>query len=144
MEGKEKGKVVMLRTEMDALAVQELNDISYRSQSDGVMHACGHDGHTAMLLIAAKILAKQKHEIKGSIKFVFQPCEETMPSGAKALVDEGVLENPDVDAAFGIHLTSVLSTGMVSVRAGAKQAEAARLPGHVASDGPRPRVEVLS
>jgi len=122
LKGRKEGKTLMLRSDIDAVAVQEMNDVSYRSQNDGVMHACGHDGHTAMLLIAAKILAKHKDEIKGNIKFVFQPCEENMPSGAKAMFDDGVLANPLVDAAFGIHLISFVPTGMVGVRAGAMMA----------------------
>jgi len=122
LRDKGKGKTVMLRADMDALPVHELNDVSYKSQSDGVMHACGHDGHTAMLLIAAKILVKHKDEIKGNIKFVFQPCEETMPGGAKAMIDDGVLENPHVNAAFGIHLTSSVPTGRIGIREGAMMA----------------------
>jgi len=122
LRGKKEGETVMLRADMDALPVQELNDISYKSQNDGVMHACGHDGHTAMLLAAAKILVKHKDEMKGNIKFVFQPCEETMPGGAKAMIDDGVLENPHVDAAFGIHLTSGEPTGTITLREGAMMA----------------------
>jgi len=113
------GKTVMLRADIDALPIQELNDVPYKSKNDNAMHACGHDGHTAMLLVAAKILAKHKDEIKGNIKFVFQPCEETMPSGAKAMLDDGVLEDPHVDSAFGIHLVSHVPTGMIGIREGA-------------------------
>ena len=122
LKGKEKGNTVMLRADMDALPIQELNNVPYRSQNDGVMHACGHDGHTAMLLIAAKILARHKGELKGNIKFIFQPCEETMPGGAKAMVDDGVLENPHVDAAFGLHLISDAPSGMIGMKQGATMA----------------------
>lgn len=122
LKGKREGKTVMLRADMDAIPIQELNDVQYRSQSDGVMHACGHDGHISMLLAAAKILVKHKGEIEGNIKFVFQPCEETMPGGAKAMVDDGILANPHVDATFGIHLISSIPTGTIGIREGAMMA----------------------
>jgi len=122
LKGKEKGNTVMLRADMDALPIQELNNVPYRSQNDGVMHACGHDGHTAMLLIAAKILARHKGELKGNIKFIFQPCEETMPGGAKAMIDDGVMENPHVDAAFGLHMASEIPIGTIGITEGAVMA----------------------
>ena len=144
LKGREEGKTLMLRTDIDAVPVQEMNDVSYRSQTDGVMHACGHDGHTAMLLIAAKVLAKHKEEIKGNIKFVFQPCEETMPGGAKAMLDGGVLENPRVEAAFGIHLVSFLPTGMVGVRAGAEMAAGDRFAISIIGKGGHAAIPHLS
>ncbi len=116
LRGKEAGKTVMLRADMDAIHVQEENEIPYKSKNDGVMHACAHDGHTAMLLVAAKILTKYKDKIKGNIKFVFQPNEED--AGAKYMVEEGVLENPKVDAALGIHLWSPIESGKVGISGG--------------------------
>jgi len=104
LRGRHPGRTVLLRADMDALPIQEENDLPYASVYDGKMHACGHDGHTAMLLIAAKILAGHKVEIEGNIKFVFQPNEED--AGAKQMVDEGILEDPHVDASLGLHLWS--------------------------------------
>ncbi len=117
LRGKEKGKTIMLRADMDALPIQEQIDISYKSVNDGVMHACGHDGHTAILLVAAKILAKYRNKIKGNIKFVFQPNEET--AGARLMIEEGVLENPGVDAVFGLHLWTPIKSGLIGISAGA-------------------------
>lgn len=119
LKGDKPGKTVMLRADMDALPLQELNDVPYRSKIDGVMHSCGHDGHTAMLLVAAKILASKKNRIAGNVKFVFQPSEERFPpGGAIPMIEEGVLDNPRVDMAFGIHLWNALPTGTVGLRAG--------------------------
>ena len=121
LEGAKPGKTLLLRADMDALPVQEINEFAYRSQNDGVMHACGHDGHTAMLLCAAKILAAHKDELCGRIKFVFQPNEEE--GGAHQMVEEGVLENPKVDASFGFHLWSQLPAGTVGLKSGPVMAE---------------------
>jgi amidohydrolase len=98
----------MMRGDMDALPIQEANDLPHKSVNDGKMSACGHDGHTAMLLIAAKILAHSKNTINGNIKFLFQPNEEDMYADVN--IEKGVLQNPSVDAAVGIHLMSSLST----------------------------------
>jgi amidohydrolase len=116
LRGKRGGKTVMLRADMDALPIQEENDLPYRSQCDGVMHACGHDGHMAMLLVAAKILARHREDISGCVKFVFQPNEEV--AGAGAMIEAGVLENPAVDAALALHLWSALDSGTLGVSAG--------------------------
>lgn len=116
LKGVSEGPTLLMRADMDALPVTEENDISYKSVYEGKMHACAHDGHTAMLLVAAKILTKHKDKIHGNIKFVFQPNEED--AGAKFMVEEGVLENPKVDAAVAIHLWSPIETGKMSVSVG--------------------------
>lgn len=116
LRGKTEGPTLLMRADMDALPVTEENDIAYKSVNVGKMHACGHDGHMAMLLVAAKILAKNKDKLYGNIKFVFQPNEED--AGAKFMVEEGVLENPKVDAAVAIHLWSPIETGKMSVSVG--------------------------
>ncbi|MGM0445665.1 MAG: M20 metallopeptidase family protein [Bacillota bacterium] len=117
LEGDNPGKTLMLRADMDALPITEQNDVEYKSQNEGVMHACGHDGHTSMLMIAAKILSKHKDKIKGNIKFVFQPNEEG--EAARRMIEEGVLENPKVDGAFGIHLWSPIESGKIAISHGA-------------------------
>ncbi|MGM0421412.1 MAG: M20 metallopeptidase family protein [Bacillota bacterium] len=117
LKGSRPGKTLMLRADMDALPVEEQNDFPYVSKNEGVMHACGHDGHTAILLIAAKILAKRKDEIAGNIKFVFQPNEET--EAARFMIEEGVLEDPKVDAAMGLHLWTPIESGKIGIAPGA-------------------------
>ena len=121
IKGSQEGKTVALRADMDALRINESNDVPYRSKNPGVMHACGHDGHTAMLLGAAKILNDHKDEIKGTIKLFFQPAEETA-LGAGKLIVEGIMEG--VDGIFGIHLWAGLPVGKVSVEAGPRMASA--------------------
>lgn len=106
------GRTLMLRSDMDALPVQEKGEAPYRSQTENVMHACGHDGHMANLLGTAAILSRFRQQLKGQVKFVFQPAEE-YPGGAKLMVEEGVLENPRVDAAFGLHLVTSLPLGCI-------------------------------
>ncbi len=124
LRGNENGKTVMLRADMDALPIDEANDVPYKSRVKGKMHACGHDGHTAMLLVAAKVLSEHKDQIKGNVKFVFQPSEEYPPGGAKPMIEDGVMENPHVDGAFGIHLWTPLKTGTIGTRPGALMAAA--------------------
>src|SRR5512135_2684175 len=98
-------KTLAIRADMDALPIHELNDIDYRSQADGKMHACGHDGHTSILLTVADILSKHRDELKGTIKFVFQPAEETI-GGARPMVEQGTMK--DVGGIIGLHLLSAL------------------------------------
>jgi amidohydrolase len=105
-----------MRADMDALPIQEENEIPYKSVNDGVMHACGHDAHTAMLLVAAKIISAMAHRLPGNIKFVFQPNEENV--GALAMIEEGLLENPRVDACLGLHIWTPLQPGQVGVADG--------------------------
>jgi len=117
IEGSQPGPVLLLRADMDALPVEEANDLSYCSSCSGVMHACGHDAHMAMLLGAARVLKNMSNELKGIIKLVFQPNEEI--AGALSMIEEGVLHNPDVDAAMGLHIWSPLQTGKFGVCSGA-------------------------
>ena len=114
-------RTIILRADMDALKVQEENDVEYRSKNNGVMHACGHDGHTAILMIVAKTLCENRDKLKGNIKFVFQPNEEI--AGAGEMVKEGVLEKPKVEASFGLHLWSPIKSGVFGVKAGPIMAE---------------------
>ncbi len=112
------GPVTLLRADMDGLPVVELGDSEYVSRNSGVMHACGHDGHMAILLCAARELAKQRDKVKGTIVFCFQPGEEG-PAGNKMMIDDGALEKPHVDRAFALHLYSGLDVGTIGVRDGA-------------------------
>lgn len=121
IKGKQEGKTIALRADMDALQVKECNEVAYKSQNEGIMHACGHDGHTAMLLGAAKVLNACKDEIKGTVKLFFQPAEE-LAQGAKKMVEQGVMEG--VDGVFGIHLWSDIPSGTVSVEEGPRMASA--------------------
>lgn len=116
LRGKQPGKVVALRADMDALAMQEENDFDFVSQRPGVMHACGHDGHTAALLGTAKLLSQHKEIIHGDVLFIFQHAEELFPGGAQQLVDAGVLEG--VNAVLGIHFMSNYPIGKVAISHG--------------------------
>lgn len=117
IEGKYQGKTVLLRADMDALKIQEQADVEYKSKIDGMMHACGHDGHVAGLLGAAMILNELKDNLHGNVKLVFQPAEER-DGGALPMIEEGVLENPKVDAAFAAHLWGYLNEGEVHLKEG--------------------------
>lgn len=121
IEGKYPGKTVLLRADMDALKIQEQADVEYKSKIDGMMHACGHDGHVAGLLGAAMILNELKDNLHGNVKLVFQPAEER-EGGALPMIEEGVLENPKVDAAFAAHLWGYLNEGEVHLKEGAMMA----------------------
>jgi amidohydrolase len=118
LRGARPGPTVLLRADMDALPIQETGDAPYRSTIPNVMHACGHDGHTAVLLGVARLLAGQRDSLPGTVKFVFQPAEEG-GAGAKRMIEEGALESPSVEAAFGIHLWNDGPVGAVGVRDGA-------------------------
>ncbi len=111
------GKTLLVRSDIDALPVEEETGLPFASEHPGVMHACGHDAHMAMVLGAATILKKIGKDLKGNIKFVFQPAEEG-PGGAKPMIEEGVMENPHVDYAVGCHLWPAIPEGTVGVRAG--------------------------
>jgi len=136
LKGGKPGPVVALRADMDALPVTEEVDVPFKSrvrtewngQQCGVMHACGHDAHTSILMGVAEILAGMRSEIAGTVRFIFQPAEETPPigedGGAKMMVEQGCLENPDVGAIFGLHITSVFPTGKIGYRPGPFMASA--------------------
>lgn len=113
----EDAPTVLLRFDMDALPIQEESDADYRSQNPGVMHACGHDGHTAIGMGVAQVLSRQRAALRGRVKLVFQPAEEAM-GGAAAMIKEGVLEDPKPAASFGLHLWTGLPLNQVIVQAG--------------------------
>ncbi len=119
IKGEENGKTVALRADMDALPTEEKTGKPYASKIKGVMHSCGHDAHTAMLLGAAKVLCQMKKHIKGNVKLIFQPCEERHDcKGARWLVEHGVLENPKVSAIFALHVFPDLPVGHVGTKEG--------------------------
>ncbi|MGE3268036.1 MAG: M20 family metallopeptidase [Chloroflexota bacterium] len=123
VRGGRPGKTVLLRADMDALPIPEDSDQPYVSTRPGVMHACGHDGHTAILLAVARILADRRESLPGNVVLAFQPAEERPPGGALGMIADGAMENPKVDAAFGLHLTSA-PVGTVGMRPGPAMAAA--------------------
>jgi amidohydrolase len=134
LKGAQPGPVIGLRADMDALPVTERNSLPFASketaefngQKVGVMHACGHDSHVAMLMGTAEILSAMKDKIKGTVVFIFQPAEEGAPAGeeggAPVMVKEGVMDNPKIDAIFGIHINSQTEVGKIKYKSGAAMA----------------------
>jgi amidohydrolase len=118
LRGGKPGPVTLLRADMDALPIRELVETEYRSEHEGVMHACGHDGHVAILLAAAGTLAERRAEVPGTLVFCFQPGEEGY-AGNRLMIEDGALENPHVDRTFALHLFSGLDVGKIGVRDGA-------------------------
>jgi amidohydrolase len=119
-------RTVLLRFDMDALPIEEANDVPYRSQSPGVMHACGHDAHVAVGIGVATLLARHRDRFGGTVKLMFQPAEEGL-GGAMAMIDDGVLNGPNVDVALGLHVSSNHATGTAVVRSGAMMAASDKL-----------------
>ena len=138
LKGDHPGKVVALRADIDALPVTERNDLAFKSEvrttflntETGVMHACGHDTHISILMATAEVLSKHKDKINGTIKFIFQPAEEGPPpgeeGGAKLMIKEGVLNNPKVDAIFGLHINSETPAGTIKYKTGGIMASVER------------------
>lgn len=127
ISGKDSNKVIALRADMDALPITEENDKPYRSEKEGVMHACGHDVHMASLLGTAIILNEMKEELPHSIRLIFQPGEEKLPGGASVMIGEGVLRNPEPVCILGQHVYPVMEAGRTGVRAGLYMASADEL-----------------
>ena len=134
LKGDKPGPVVALRADMDALPIEEKNDLPfcskvktmYNGKETSVMHACGHDAHVSILMGVAEILSGMKKDLKGTVKFIFQPAEEGVPAGEKGgaalMIKEGVLENPKVDVIFGLHMNSLIEVGKITYRPGGAMA----------------------
>ncbi len=124
IQGRGPGKTLLLRADMDALPIDEQNDVAYKSTKPGVMHACGHDLHTTILMGTAEVLNELRDQFDGTIKFMFQPAEEG-PGGAVAMINDKILENPTVDGAIALHVGTGMSAGQIAVKGG---------PAHAAAD----------
>ena len=118
------GRVIALRADMDALPIHEANEVPYRSRHTGVMHACGHDAHTASLLGTARILSRLRDQFAGTVKFLFQPAEERLPGGASLMIRDGALDAPRVEAILGQHVQPYLDSGKIGIRSGMYMASA--------------------
>ena len=128
LRGKHEGKTIALRADMDALPLNEATGLEYASQNPGVMHACGHDTHTAMLLGTACALSEMRDELNGNVKFIFQPAEELNPTGgAPGMIRDGVLENPNVDSILALHVWPSYETGKIVTRSGSLMAASDRI-----------------
>jgi amidohydrolase len=134
LDGREKGPVLLLRFDMDALAIDEENDVEYTSQNPGVMHACGHDGHMAIGLTLARILSNHRNMLKGTIKFIFQPAEERL-QGAKAMIKDGAMKNPEPNFSMGLHLWNEKPCGWFGMIPGPLMAGADRFSIHISGKG---------
>lgn len=134
IEGGEPGPTLLLRADMDGLPVEERTGVEYSSTHPNRMHACGHDTHITMLLGAAKVLLRQRETLRGSVKLVFQPAEEGL-GGARVMIEQGVLENPAVDAALGFHVWNNLPVGQIGVREGPVMASSDRIKITIAGQG---------
>ena len=127
LRGAKPGKTILLRADMDCLPMEEMTDLSFKSIVPGKMHACGHDVHTAILLGVAKVLTEVKNDINGNVKFVFQPAEEVNPTGgAKYMIEDGVLQEPEVDVAIALHVWDI-PVGKVALRTCTMMAQSDRL-----------------
>ena len=127
LKGISNKKTILLRSDMDALPIDEMNDLEYKSKNKNVMHACGHDMHTSILLGTALVLSEFKEELNGNVKFMFQPSEEASPiGGAKGMIAEGLLENPKVDEAYGLHVFGI-PTGKIAIKSGVATSRSDRI-----------------
>lgn len=127
-------RTLLIRADMDALPVEEKNELSFKSKNEGVMHACGHDGHTAILIGTAAVLKEMAADFNGNLKFLFQPGEETS-GGAAGMIKEGVLKDPDVDAALGLHLWGSTPEGVVEYKSGPLMASPDRFDLKIIGEG---------
>ena len=133
LEGSQAGKTIALRADFDALPINDEKEVTYKSQNPGVMHACGHDGHTAALLGTAEALSQFRQQLKGKVIFIFQPAEELPPGGAKFMIEDGVLDG--VDYVFGAHLDSQTPLGKITIGEGFQMAAVDKFDIHIQGKG---------